>query len=398
MIPLEEAQAYILDRVSVLAVHELSLEQSLGFVAAEDVVAREAVPPFANSAMDGFAVRSEDTADPPAYLKIIGTVPAGRSIDIPVNRGQAIRIMTGAPIPSGADAVVPVEVTSCEDETVVITVAAKPGDSIRGPGEDVQPGDVVLAKGAVVTPSRIGVLASVAIDRVVAYRKPRVGVLATGDELVSAGPLGPGQIRNSNGPALKATLQTSGLDVVDLGIARDDERELAHSIAEAAESCDALLVTGGVSMGDFDFVKKVIQDLGEMRWMQVAIKPAKPLAFGMIGLVPVFGLPGNPVSSLVSFELFARPALRLMSGRSDLYRPWIQATAVEGFKRTADGKVHFVRVRATELDGIWSVQSAGGQGSHQLAALAHANALACIPDGEGLPPQASVRTMLLTDA
>ncbi len=196
---------------------------------------------------------------------------------------------------------------------------------------------------------------------------------------------------------LRALLRESGFDAVDFGGVADDEESLAAVIEDAVDSCDALVTTGGVSMGDLDYVKLVLERLGDMRWMQVAIKPAKPLAFGIVHDVPVFGLPGNPVSSLVSFELFARPALRCMAGHGDLYRPIVAVVAPDGLRRKRDGKTHFIRVVATHDDaGLWSARSAGGQGSHQLAVTAAANALAVVPDGDGVAPGAAVPVMLLT--
>ena len=396
MISLEEAQRYVLDRVSPLAAEEVPLADALGAVVAADVVASEAVPPFANSAMDGYAVRSADTADAPVDLKVVGMIAAGTPPDRAVGAGEAMRIMTGAPMPDGADAVVLVERTRTENDSVTIEIHVDPGTSVRGVGEDVQPGDVVAAAGTVLSPGHLGVLASVGVERVTVHRRPRVGVMSTGDELVERGALARGQIRDSNRPTLLALLEQSGFEAIDLGIVADDEAAVTDALTRAVDTCDAVLTSGGVSMGDLDFIKVVLDRIGDMRWMQVAIKPAKPLAFGTIGAVPVFGLPGNPVSSMVSYELFARPALRRMSGFPQLERLHVTATAPDGLRRTPDGKIHLVRVLAGQAaDGSWTVRSAGGQGSHQLTAMAAANALAILPDGDGVPPGGGVRTMLL---
>jgi molybdenum cofactor synthesis domain-containing protein len=315
-----------------------------------------------------------------------------------------MRIMTGAPVPDGADAVVLVERTRTEGDVVTIEVTVDPGTSFRGVGEDVQPGDVVVAPGTVLTPGHLGVLASVGVDRVLVHRRPRVGVLSTGDELVTSGPLGRGQIRDSNRPTLLALVREAGFEPVDLGVAADDEASVTNALQRAVASCDAVLTSGGVSMGDLDYVKVVLDRIGDMRWMQIAIKPAKPFAFGTVGRtsggerevrVPVFGLPGNPVSSMVSFELFARPALRRMAGRTDLHRLTVPAMAPDGLRRSTDGKIHFARVVAAQEGDGWTVRSAGGQGSHQLAAMAAANALAVLADGNGVAPGESVPTMLL---
>jgi molybdopterin molybdotransferase len=396
VIPLREARAHVLDRVDVLPAVEVALADALGAVTADEVVSVEAVPPFPNSAMDGYAVRAVDTAGAPVELKVVGMIAAGTAGDLVVGGGEAARIMTGAPMPEGADAIVLVERTRTEGDVVSIEIAVEPGTSVRGIGEDVHVGDVVVGPGTVLTPGHLGVLASVGVDRVRVHQRPRVGVLSTGDELVESGPLGPGQIRDSNRPTLVALLQESGFDAVDLGIARDDEASVASAIEGAVAECDAVLTSGGVSMGDLDYVKVVLDQIGEMRWMQIAIRPAKPFAFGTVRGVPVFGLPGNPVSSMVSYELFARPALRKMAGHAVLERLVVPAVAVDGIRRRVDGKIFFARVVATQaVDGSWEVRSAGGQGSHQLAAMASANALAIVPDGDGVAPGGLVPTMLL---
>ncbi len=378
---------------------------ALGCVIARDCVATEPMPPFANTAMDGYAVRSEDVAsanDAPVRLRVIDTVLAGAPASKPVGVSEAARIMTGAPMPPGADAVVMVERTErVGDDHVDVMVAVDPGQHVRGVGEDIEPGDVVVEAGSVLTPPRVGVLAEIGLRVVAAYPRPRVGVLSTGDELVAdGGPLGPGQIRDSNRPALLAAVRASGFDPVDLGVVRDDRQAIADAIGRGVEDCDALLTSGGVSMGDVDLVKVVLGELADMRWMQIAIRPAKPFAFGVAerdsARVPIFGLPGNPVSSLVSFELLARPALRRMAGFSVLDRVRMRAVAAEPFTRRPDGKTHFARVRA-ELgdDGVYRVRSAGGQGSHQLSAMAAANALAVLPDGDGVGPGDRVDVLLL---
>ncbi|MCU1485427.1 MAG: molybdenum cofactor synthesis domain [Actinomycetia bacterium] len=399
LVPLEEARAFVLERVAALDPAEVGLDEALHAVTAAEVLSSEAVPPFANSAMDGYALRAADTAGAPVELKVTGMIAAGTSPEGAVGPGEAMRIMTGAPMPDGADAVVLVERTRTEGAVVTIEITVEPGTSTRGVGEDVQPGDVVVAPGTVLTPGHLGVLASVGVDRVTVHRRPRVGVLSTGDELVTSGPLGRGQIRDSNRPTLVALVREAGFDAVDLGVVADDEASVTAAIEGAVASCDAVLTSGGVSMGDLDYVKVVLDRIGDMRWMQIAIKPAKPFAFGTVHSggrhVPVFGLPGNPVSSMVSFELFARPALRKMAGHADLHRLTVDAVAPDGLRRSADGKVHLARVVATQEGAGWVVRSAGGQGSHQLSAMAAANALAVIPDGDGVEPGGTVPTMLL---
>jgi molybdenum cofactor synthesis domain-containing protein len=398
VIPLEEAVAHVLARVAPMAAERVALGDALGAVTAEPVVAGEAVPPFANSAMDGYAVRAAET---PGDLEVVGMIAAGEAGDLFVGPGQAARIMTGAPMPEGADAVVLVERTRTEGDRVAIEIGVEPGTSVRGVGEDVRPGDLVVEAGTELTPGRLGVLASVGVTDVLVHGRPRVGVLSTGDELVVEGALRPGQIRDSNRPTLLALLRASGFEAVDLGIAADDEASVTDALQRAAGSCDAVLTSGGVSMGDLDYVKVVLDQIGDMRWMQIAIKPAKPFAFGTVPRpsggerearpVPVFGLPGNPVSSMVSFELLARPALRRMAGHSRLDRPRVRAIAPDGLRRRPDGKTHFARVVVDDGEA----RTAGGQGSHQLAAMAAANGLAVLPDGDGVEPGGTVDVLLL---
>jgi molybdenum cofactor synthesis domain-containing protein len=282
---------------------------------------------------------------------------------------------------------------------VIVEQPARPGDHLRLPGEDVAAGQEVFPPRTTLGAGHLGVLASLGHTSVAAFPRARVGVLSTGDELVEGGaPLQPGQIRDSNRHTLLALLDASGCEPIDLGIARDSEAAITSAVEGALPTCDAVLASGGVSMGDFDYVKVVLDRLsaGSMRWMQVAIRPAKPFAFGVLEGRPVFGLPGNPVSSMVSFELFARPGLRAMMGHDQLDRVHVEAVADEDLRRHPDGKLHLARVIATPgVDGRFHVRSSGGQASHQLSAMALANALALLPDGEGVGAGESVTTMLL---
>jgi molybdenum cofactor synthesis domain-containing protein len=396
LIPVEEARRVILAACPVLAARALPLLEALGCVTAGTVVAGHDVPSFPNSAMDGFAVRAEDT---PGVLQVVGTAAAGAAPVVTVGPGQAVRIMTGAVVPAGADAVVMVERTSAgAGGGVTIEVAATAGDHIRWPGEDLRAGQVLFEPGTQLGPGHLGVLASVGAETVDVFPPARVGVLSTGDELSSGpGELQPGQIRDSNRPVLLALVAQAGWRPVDLGTAPDDEAAITAAIQRGVVECDAILTSGGVSVGDFDYVKVVLDRLGDMHWWQVAVRPAKPLAFGTVRGTPVFGLPGNPVSSLVSFELFARPALRQMTGHRDLYRPEVLAVADEPLRRQPDGKLHLVRVVATTgEDGRLHVRSSGGQGSHLLRAMALANALALLPDGAGVDAGGTVKVILLT--
>jgi molybdenum cofactor synthesis domain-containing protein len=373
-------------------------------VLAEAVKADEPVPPFANTAMDGYAVHAADVAgasgESPVRLRVIGTLAAGAAPERPVGAGEALRIMTGAPFPEGADAVAIVETTEAVGDDVLVFGPAGAGDHIRPAGEDLAPGQEVFAAGTVLGPGHLGVLASTGRGKVTVVPGPSVGVMSTGDELVEAGvPLGPGKIRDSNRRTLLALLRRDGWSAVDLGIVPDDEGRLRARLTEAAGSCDAVLTSGGVSMGDFDYVKKVLDELGDMRWMQVAIRPAKPFAFGTIGATPVFGLPGNPVSSMVSYELLARSGLRRIAGHPDecLHRPTVSAVADDGLPRRPDPRTNFVRVTAAMgPDGRYHVRSAGGQGSNLLWPMALADALAVVPPGEGIPAGGAVEAILLS--
>lgn len=399
MIPLEEAQAFVLGSCDVLGRMPLPLLDALGSVCAEDVRADEAIPPLANTAMDGFAVRAADTAVLPARLRIVGNLAAGSPEQPEVGSGEAVRIMTGAPVPPGADAIVIVEDTVTTGDWVEVRASAAPGDHVRPAGSDVAAGDVVVRSGTELRPAHLGVLASVGRRQVEVFRRPVVGVLSTGDELVQAGTeMQRGQIRDSNRPSLLASVRASGFEAVDLGCAPDAPGAIREAIETGIETCDAILTSGGVSVGDYDYTRAVLDGIseGSMRWMQVAIKPAKPFAFGVAKGVPIFGLPGNPVSSLVSFECFALPALRRMAGFGRPHRRRIVAVAAEPLRRKRDGKLHLVRVTAEPGgDGRYRVRSSGGQGSHQLSAMGGANALALLPDGDGVAAGDAVEALLL---
>ena len=267
-------------------------------------------------------------------------------------------------------------------------------------GDDIPVGTPLYEPGTMITPTIAAVLASVNAAVVSVVPRVRVAVLSTGDELIDdGGPLQPGQIRESNRTMLHGLVAAAGCEAIDLGVVRDDEAELERVLREAAATCDAVVTSGGVSMGDYDVVKAVLSRIADMRWMQIAIKPAKPFAFGLLGSrnVPIFGLPGNPVSSLVSFELMARPALRQMMGHAVIDRPTVLAIATDGLRRRPDDKIHYARVFAAfGPDGRVHIRSIGAQGSHQLAATSMANAIAVVPDGDGIAPGGDVATMLLS--
>lgn len=413
LVPLEEVQHLALSRARALPPVEIALDDALGCVLAHDAVATEDVPPFANTAMDGYAVRASDTANAPVELRVVDVLGAGSSPNVGVGPGEAVQIMTGAPTPPGADAIAIVE----RAEAVLTGGSAKPGpgslvrilDSVvpgahfRAAGSDLAAGSVAVAAGTVLEPAHIGVLASIGAGLVKVHPRPRVGVMSTGDELVelaadgSARPLSPGQIRDSNRHALLATLRRDGCVPVDLGLAIDTEEAVTAGLERALATCDAVITTGGVSKGEFDYVKTVLAKMGaatgEVRELSVAIRPAKPLVLGWLGnrdgaeprLVPVFGLPGNPVSSLVSYEAIVLPVLRVLAGHAPAAPPTVPALADPGLRRRADGKTHLVRVELSwRADGRLAARAAGGQMSHQLSGMAVANGLAVVPDGEGI--------------
>lgn len=402
MIPLEVVRAHILGAVPTLPAVALPLSEVVGLATASPVTADESVPPFANSAMDGYAVRAWDTEgaseSSPAVLRVVGDLPAGRVPDVTVGAGEAVRIMTGAVVPDGADAVVMVEVTTSSGDEVRVGAAAGVGEHVRAAGGDVAPGDRVLDPGTTLGPAHVGVLASIGHSVVDVRRAARVGVLSTGDELVDPaerGGLEPGRIRDANRPMLLELLARAGCDSVDLGIAGDDEELIVATLTNALQTCDAVITSGGVSVGDYDYVKAALDRLGTLEWNQVAIKPAKPLAFGVVDGLPVFGLPGNPVSSLVSFELFARPALLQMGGHSRRFRPEVEAVAVSDMPRRSDGKIHFDRVTLETVDGRFHAARVGSQASNVLSATAAADGFAVLPDGGGVQAGDAVRVVLI---
>jgi molybdenum cofactor synthesis domain-containing protein len=406
MITLDEARRYVLSSCRPLVPRELGIDDAIGCVLAEDIVSTEPVPPFDNSAVDGFAYLSSAVEGFPARLVVADVVMAGGHTDRRLEPGQAARVMTGAPLPVGADTVCMLEHARADPSgsAVVIDRPLAGGANVRHAGDDVFPGDRVLLAGSVVGPAHVGILASLGLERVRVHPRPRVGVLSTGDELDEGpGPLGPGRIRDANRHLLLAQVTMAGGRPVDLGIVGDDLEAITTALSEGARVCDALVVSGGVSVGDRDLVKVALRTLagGAMRSMQVAIKPAKPLAFGVLAdsQVAVFGLPGNPVSALVSFELFARPGLRRLAGHRRINRPVVPALAAHDFLRRPDGKVHFRQVTTRrDADGMVWASSVEGTHAHRLSAMTRADALAVLRDGEGVREGEPVGLLLLDPA
>ena len=403
MLSVREARDRILDAVRPLPAENVSLEDARGRVLAEAIVASRDVPPFANSAMDGYAVRVEDirNAGPqrPVRLPVRGEIRAGGAPPGPLPDGSVFRIMTGAPIPAGSNAVVRLEDTAESDGVVDIRVSVEEGTSIRKAGSDIREGDRIADAGRVVTPGLIGVIASSGRDTVPCIRSPRVLLLSTGDELRSATDrLEPGQIVNTNRYALRAAMEEAGAVVIDAGVARDDVADLARRLQQA-QSADLVVSTGGVSMGAYDLVREVVSKQGTIDFWQVAVRPGKPLAFGSIHGVPLIGLPGNPVSALVGFELFVRPALLRMQGRTLLERPRRPARLDVDLQSPPHLEQYFRGVAREEEDGSLRVGLTGDQGSHVLRSMAEANCLIPMPAGAGVMPAGSVvEVIMLSDA
>ncbi len=406
MRPLSEVRDLVLARCPRLGPVDLPLLQAHGCVLVDDVIAESDLPGFPSSAMDGFAVRAADiapaTADLPVVLEVVDTVMAGRASARSVGGRQAIRIMTGAPVPAGADAIVPVEQTRHSqgergrDETVAILEPVAVGAHLRGAADDVRAGTVIVPAGTRLGPAHVGLLAAAGRIEARVTPRPRVGVISTGDELVPpTRGLEPGQIRDSNRPMLLAQVAETGCTPVDLGWVRDDVDAVAAALRAAAHRCDMILTSGGVSMGEADVVKLVLDRMGDPEWVQVAIRPAKPFALATVDGVPLLGLPGNPVSSLVSFEVLARPALRQMMGLVPLDRPRVTARAGVALARRRDGKEHLVRVTLHHDGGALVARPVSAQGSHQLRATADADALAVVPDGDGIAAGAPVTVIVL---
>lgn len=374
----EEAQRRILDHVGTLGADSVPLHDAAGRVLAGEFAAPFDMPALDNSAMDGFAVRSGDCRGP-AVLKVTGYRPAGVSGRDPVSPDCAVRIMTGAPLPGGTDAVVPIEEAREEDGIVRILGPVQPGAHVRVRGEDARAGDRILGVGTVLRPPEVSLLASFGRIEVPVFRRPRVAILATGDELVEPGEtVGPGSVVNSNSVSLASAVREAGAEPVTLGIARDSLPSLREKLS-AGLSADALITSAGVSVGDRDLVREALSELGvrEIFW-RVRMRPGRPFAFGLHGASPVFSLPGNPVSALVAFEMLVRPALRSMLGDPAPMKPRRNGLLAEPTRKKA-GRVLFLRVRTELRDGTYRVRSAGDQRTGILRTLVHGDGIAILP-------------------
>jgi molybdopterin molybdotransferase len=384
LLTVAQARDRILARIAALDSETVALTSARGRVLAEEVRSERDVPPFANSAMDGYAVRAHDVAQAsaaqPVRLRVLGEIRAGAPPPGAVQPQTALRIMTGAMIPEGSDAVVRVEDTAEHDGTVDVRVPVAAGTSLRGAGSDLRRGDLLATAGRVVTPGLIGVLASAGHVAVHCIRRPRVLVLTTGDELREPGEvLGPGQITNTNRYTLLAAVQDAGGIVVDAGVARDERGDLIERLSAAGDT-DLVVTTGGVSMGAYDLVRGLLEEREAVTFWQVALRPGKPLMFATVGSVPLIGLPGNPVSTLVAFELFVRPALLKLQGRTDLERPRLTAITEEPLQNPPHLEQYFRGIARHDGARI-VVRLTGDQGSHVLRSMADANCLIVVPLG-----------------
>ena len=402
LVPVEDHLGQILDAVTPLSPLELTLADAHGCVLAEDISTAFPLPPFDNSAMDGYAVRSEDirsaSDSQPAVLPVVGDIAAGGSGPYTVQPGLCVRIMTGAPLPAGADVIIPLEWTDGGIAQVAIHRSAPPGAHIRRAGEDAATGTTVLTAGTHMGATQVGLLAAVGRERVLARPRPRVVVLSTGSELVDPGqPLSPGKIPDANSSLLTAAAQEAGGIAFRVGIVPDDARQLLDTLEDQLIRADAVVTSGGVSVGAYDVVKEAIGRLGPVTFARVAMQPGMPQSFGLIGpdRTPFFGLPGNPVSAYVSFEVFVRPALRRMLGVDVINRPTIRAK-LSAPVTSPPGKRTFARGQLTVDHGAYRVTPVGGGGSHLIASLAHANALIVVPEKvTELDAGATVTVMLL---
>ncbi len=401
MLAVEEARRRILEKFHPLEGERIPVLEALGRVLMEDIHAPMDIPPLANSAMDGYAIRIEDVAqatpENPAILQVVADLAAGYVLETPLQPGQAVRIMTGAPIPQGTEAVAPFEHVQRQGDTVIIPRSYSLWKNIRHAGEDVKANQVVLQAGTVLRPQEIGMLAALGNPTVLVHRRPRVAVLSTGDEIIdAAAPWQPGKIRDANGYTVSALILKYGGIPLRMGIAPDTIEALTAKVQEALDAgADFIVTSGGVSMGDFDVVKKVLAAEGEMHFWRARMKPGKPLAFGTIKGVPLIGLPGNPVSSAISFELFGRPAILTMLGKTALQKPTIDAILVDAIKRK-DNRRHYMRVWLETREDQTYAHLTGDQGSGILLSMVQADGLAIIPeDVDHTPPNFPVKILML---
>ena len=393
LLSVDQARERILSHFQPVTTETLSLEGCARRVLAKDIVATDDLPPFDNSSMDGFAVRAADvvnaTPESPRSLRVVADIPAGSHPTISLGLGEAARIMTGAPVPEGADAVVPVEDTNIDHRDagtpapseVLIFKPARTGDNRRPRGMDIRSGETVLRQGRALKSQDLGLLATLGIGQVLVYRKPRVALFSSGDELLEVdAALEAGKIRDSNTYTLAALIHEAGAEAIRLGVAKDNHDSVKALLEQAVElNVDLILSSAGVSVGAFDYVKQVIESKGTMDFWRVNMRPGKPVAFGNYRQIPFIGLPGNPVSAFVGFEVFVRPTLGRLSGLASDRRPIVRVIAAEQID--SDGRESYLRAQVAETDGRYVARLTGHQGSGNLYSLVQANALLIIPAG-----------------
>ena len=395
MLSVEEAIEQILARIVPVETERVDLMAALGRVLAEPVVSRRVIPPWPNSSMDGYALRAADAQAPGAAFRVVARIAAGAVPSRRIGPGEAARIFTGAPMPPGADSVIPQEDVKADGERVVIARPVKPGDFVRPAGEDVRTGDRVLEPGRVVGPPEIGMLATLGSPWVQVFRRPRVAILSTGDELAELGSEpGGGQIPNTNSYTLMAQVIETGCEPLNLGVARDRREDIETRLGWG-RSADVLLSSAGVSVGEYDFVKEAFEALGAtLHLWKVSMRPGKPITFGSLNGRPVFGLPGNPVSAMVTYELFVRPALRKMAGHARLTRPSVQAEALAPIPNPG-ARRGYLRVTLTPHNGGYGARLTGEQGSSILKSMVLADGLAVVPPDTTIETGAPVEVILL---
>lgn len=378
----DQAREILLEAVtSVEGWETVPIRSALGRVLKRDVIAPFDVPAHDNSAMDGFAVRAQDLRAEENRLELVGTAYAGGAFSGLVGPGQTVRVMTGAVLPRGADAVIMQEAASVEGETVLLPAIAKPGQNVRRAGEDLAVGRPALLAGRRIGPAELGLLASLGLAEVPVHRRPRVAFFSTGDELTSIGrPLGPGEVYDSNRYTLYGVLTHLGLEVLDLGVVRDDPSALEQTFTEAAAQADAILTTGGVSVGEADYVREIMGRLGDVRFWRIDIKPGRPMAFGRLGNAWLFGLPGNPVAVLVSFYQIVLDALYRLQGLNPLPVHPTFPVPCDSSIRKVPGRREFPRGVLYQTDGQWRVRLSGNQGSGVLRSVTDANCFICLPE------------------
>ncbi|SJZ89172.1 molybdopterin molybdotransferase MoeA [Selenihalanaerobacter shriftii] len=400
MIDIDIALEKVLNRAKINDNVRVPILESLGFVIAEEIYANDTIPPFDKSAMDGYAVKYIDTIGStkvdPNLLNLVGEVPAGHPSDYQLKSGEALKIMTGAPIPKGADAVLRKERAHLKGNQIEVLVEVSKGKDICPAGEDVEKGELIFSPGTKITPAVVGMLATLGYDEVTVYRQPEVAILATGDELVDINDdLKAGKIRNSNTYSIAAQVKTYGGKPKILGIGRDKLTKLKEKIKLSLES-DILITTGGVSVGEYDLIQDVYKELGiDILFKKVAMKPGKPVTFGVYNDKPVFGLPGNPAAAMVGFEIFVRPTLLKLMGQQDLKFKRVTAKLKESVEKKK-GRRHYLRTILTRKDNENFVSKAGTQGSGVLHTFANANSLAVVPkDIEYLAKGSEVEVLTL---